>query len=615
MRITLKGFRKLFIPTTTRASVLGLFLVFPGGLLLSASTMAEERRALFGDLHVHTQYSFDAYLFGTRTSPDDAYKFAKGGAIPHPGGTMLQLDRPLDFYAVTDHGFYLGMWHAIAQEGHPFNQDPDARAFLDAKGVVAQRNAFQTAGVWLRDKGINPEDMRTAWQDIQAAAERHNNPGEFTTFVAYEYTAVRDGNLHRNVIYRGDDAPDLPFSRSDSQNPEDLWNWMDKHRELGREAMAIPHNSNGSNGNMFQMTTFDGSPLTPSYAEQRMRNEPLVEITQIKGTSDTHPFLSPNDEWSDFEIFPYQVARWTKSRPQGSYAREAWLNGFKLEAQGLGNPYLFGVIGSSDTHNSGEQFDESKFLSKVGSLDSDPVNRGSIPASIENGLPAFIEVYNRFFSASGLAGAWAPENTRGAIYDAFRRRETFATSGTRMQVRFFGGYGLDKKAIDDAGYIDHAYRRGVPMGGDLFGKKRGAPSFFVWASQDPLGVKLQRLQVIKGWMEDGQAKEQVYDVACADGLQVDPKTHRCPDNGATVELSTCKVSANLGAAELKTRWQDPNFDKHQRAFYYVRALENPTCRWSTWDAVRNGSAPRPDLQTTIQERAWSSPIWYAPPKA
>ena len=580
-------------------------------LLLSAtSVIAEGKKAYFGDLHVHTRYSFDAFLFGTRTSPDDAYRFAKGEAIEHSGGFDLQLDRPLDFYSVTDHAFYLGMWSAMDDPDHELANDPEARKFLDAKTRVDRRIAFQTAGAFL-SQHFNKRDVHTAWEDIQATAERHNDPGNFTAFIGYEYTSARDGNLHRNVIYKGSKAPGLPFSRLDSLNPEDLWDWMDSERAKGIESLAIPHNSNGSNGNMFDLVKFAGEPLDADYAKQRMRNEPLVEITQVKGTSDTHPFLSPNDEWADFEIFPYQIARWTKSRPQGSYVREAWLNGLSMEKRGF-NPYLFGVVGASDTHNSGEQFDESKFVSKVGTLDSDAENRGSIPIPTTDGSIAFREVYNRFFSAAGLAAVWAEENTRDAIFGAFQRKETFGTSGPRMKVRLAVGYDIAAEVLNSKRALSNAYANSTLQGGELKAKRRGNPRFLAWASADPLGTRLQRLQVIKGWIDKGQTHEEVFDVACSDGLTVDTTTHRCPDNGAKVDIADCSITAGVGAGELKAVWVDPTFDSKQRAFYYVRVLENPTCRWSTWDAVKAGTQTRPDLATTIQERAWTSPVWIKP---
>ena len=575
--------------------------------LAGASAGAEASQAFFGDLHVHTRYSFDAFLFGTLTSPDDAYRFAKGEAIPHAGGFDIQLDRPLDFYAVTDHAFYLGMFWAWRDPAHPAADDPDVKVCAHATTHEERAAAFRGCFTTLDESGRR-EDSLTAWQDIQAAAERHNAPGAFTTFIGYEYTSSRDGNLHRNVFYRGKEAPPLPFSRLDSLNPEDLWAWMDEHRAKGIDAIAIPHNANGSNGNMFDLVKFAGEPLDAAYAEQRMRNEPLVEITQVKGTSDTHPFLSPNDEWADFEIFPYQIASWAKSRPQGSYVREAWLNGLTMEASDGFNPYRFGIVGASDTHNSGERFDEDKFVSKVGLLDYEPTSRGSVPVSEEGG---FREAYNRFFGASGLAGVWAPENTRDAIFDAFRRKETFATSGPRIKVRLAASTDFDDADADAADLLDRIADTGVVQGGELVAEG-DSPAFIAWAMGDPMGTKLQRLQIVKGWTADGNTHEAVFDVACSDGLAPDAQTHRCPDNGAEVDIADCSVTQDVGAGELRALWRDPTFDPDLRAFYYVRVLENPTCRWSTWDAVRAGTDPRPDLAATIQERAWTSPIWVTP---
>ncbi len=582
-------------------------------LACAAVSAGAQRNVYFGDLHIHTRYSFDAFLFGTRTNPDDAYAFARGEPLRHPSGFDMQLDRPLDFYAVTDHGFYLGMWSAMTDPAHPLHDDPQARVFLDAKTTTERRRAFRTAGQFLTEH-FNEGDVKSAWADIIASANRNNAPGEFTTFIAYEYTSsypTDRGNLHRNVVFRGDMAPDIPFSRLDSLNPEELWAWMDVQRQRGMDAIAIPHNSNGSNGHMFELTQTDGSAIDADYVSTRMRNEPLIENTQVKGTSDTHPFLSPNDEWADFEIMPYRVATQLRSRPQGSYAREAWLNGLSMqEADGL-NPYRFGVVGASDTHNSGEVFDEDRFVSKVGTIDSDAVGRGSVPVNPGDEIPGYRESAGIYYGASGIAAVWAEENTRGSIFDAFRRKETYSTTGTWVRLRFFGGYGLSEDMLD-ADNVARAYASGVPMGGDLLRQESGAPGFLVWAAQDPQAAKLQRLQIVKGWVADGRAQERVYDVACSDGLAVDPETHRCPDNGATVDISDCSITAGVGASELATLWSDPDFDPEERAFYYVRVLENPTCRWSTWDAIRAGTAPRGSIATTIQERAFSSPIWYQP---
>ncbi|MDE0349684.1 MAG: DUF3604 domain-containing protein [Gammaproteobacteria bacterium] len=582
-------------------------------LVCATAGSGAERQVYFGDLHIHTRYSFDAFLFGTRTDPDDAYAFARGEPLRHPSGFDVQLSRALDFYAVTDHGFYLGMWSAMTDPAHPLHGDPDARTYLDAKTTPERSRAFRTAGQFLTDN-FSEADVRSAWAEIVASANRNYTPGELTTFIAYEYTSsypTDRGNLHRNVVFRGDTAPSMPFSRLDSLNPEDLWAWMDLQRQRGMDVISIPHNSNGSNGRMFALTQTDGTPIDAAYATRRMRNEPLIENTQIKGTSDTHPFLSPNDEWADFEIMPHRVATLLRSRPQGSYAREAWRNGLVMQERDGLNPYRFGVVGSSDTHNSGDVFDEDRFVSKVGTLDSDPVGRGSVPVNPAEEIPGYREGSNIYFGASGLAAAWADENSRSALFDAFRRRETYSTTGTWIRLRFFGGYGLSEDMLDAAS-VSQAYASGVPMGGDLVRQESGAPGFLVWAAQDPQAAKLQRLQIVKGWVADNRSHEQVYDVACSDGLAVDPDTHRCPDNGAIVDISDCSITEGVGASELSALWHDPYFDPDQRAFYYVRVLENPTCRWSTWDAVRAGTAPRGSVPATIQERAFSSPIWYDP---
>ncbi len=589
----------------------------PAAAAAGAQPPAAERQAYFGDLHVHTFYSFDAFIFATRATPDDAYRYAKGEPLAHPSGFDMQLDRPLDFYAVTDHAMFLGMLPAMADPSTEVSKLPFAKPFQTAQTAAERREAFLGIRPFLApgkaDDVLDVNVVKSAWQDIQGAAARHNDPGKFTTFVAYEYTSGPDNqNLHRNVIFQGDKAPDIPFARLDSQNPEDLWQWMDGLRDQGIEALAIPHNSNGSNGQMFKLTDWAGDPLDEAYAEQRMRNEPLVEVTQVKGDSETHPLLSPNDEWADFETMPYRIATWMDSDINGSYVRQALGNGITLQATQGFNPYKFGMAGASDTHTGAASLDEANFFSKVGLLDGTAQLRGSVPLDEPDAEGNIYEkTYYTNWSAAGLTGVWAEQNSRAAIYDAFRRKETFATSGPRMRVRMFAAMGLDPAILQAEDLTGAGYANGVPMGGDLL-PGDGAPAFILQALRDPLSAPLQRIQIVKGWVADGNPQEQVFDVVCADGLQVDKTTNRCPDNGATVNLSTCEISAGKGAGELKGYWQDPAFDPGQPAFYYVRVLENPTCRWSTWDAVRHGVAPREDFPATIQERAYSSPVWYTP---
>ena len=609
------------------------------------------RNAYFGDLHVHTTLSMDAYVFGTRTTPDDAYRFAKGEAILHPSGRPLQLRAPLDFQAVTDHAGFLGTLRAMADPNSSLGQH-ELSAVLREADTPSERADFFVPLVDMlmnrpEEAPNDPEVNRQAWQEVVEAAQRHNDPGHFTTFIGYEYTSSGPEfqNLHRNVIFAGGQPPPAPFSAGDSTNPEDLWDWMDAQRAAGREALAIPHNSNGSDGWMFEKTLHQSDrPMDAAYAEQRMRNEPLVENTQVKGTSDTHPALSPNDEWANFEIMDRRVGSMLYSQPMGSYVREAWLNGLAMqETQGF-NPYRFGVIGSSDSHVSGGSFREDDYWAKLGLLDAEPILRGSVPipelswaaetwlrmqyffAGNEypqmpppnpDGSPNYVESASHTYGAAGLAAVWAEENTRASIFKALQRKETFSTTGPRILLRFFAGYGLPEDIAEREDAVAAADAGGVPMGAELWAQpgEDAAPAFFAWVARAADSAPLERLQIIKGWMADGAPQERVYDVACANGAAPDPVTHRCPAAPAALDLTTCEFDQEAGAAVLSTRWQDPEFDPGQSAFYYARALEIPTCRWSTWDAIRAGVAPRADLPASIQERAWSSPIWRLPPPA
>ncbi|MFT6437513.1 MAG: hypothetical protein ACJAVI_005588 [Candidatus Azotimanducaceae bacterium] len=607
-----------------------------------------ERNAYFGDLHVHTKYSFDAYAFGTLASPYDAYRFAKGEAIKHPAGFEMQLRESLDFYGVTDHGFFMGVAPVAADTSTDFSKysfskivhDLNAPDNMDRWSVLDRMRSFGLAralALAIVDGEVDPEEplaiTRSAWADSIAAADLHNDPGRFTTFVAYEYTATADdnGSLHRNVIFESSDrVPEVPFSRMHSLNAEDLWDWMDTLREAGVESLAIPHNSNKSNGHMFKLVDWAGDPIDDEYAVKRIRNEPLVEITQIKGTSETHPALSTRDEWAGFELVSTRGVGMGKpviSKPEGSYVREALRHGLELEAKGMTNPFAFGVIGSSDTHVAASQNDEASFSSKLGVLSRDAQTRGSVPVGFVEStllglLPgqsvaevdgnSYVGSQQTEFGASGLAAVWAEENTRKSIYAALRRKETFATSGPRMRLRFFAGYGFPDDLLDTASGVAHAYANGVTMGANLTAQNT-SPQFAIWAQADANSAPLQRVQIIKGWIDAaGETFEDVIDVACAGGVAVNAATSRCPDNAATVNLSDCSYSANTGDTQLRVVWTDPDFDANEHAFYYARVLENPTCRWNTWDAIRAGTKPRSDLAATLQERAWSSPIQYLP---
>jgi hypothetical protein len=584
------------------------------------------RDAYFGDLHVHTKLSFDAYIFNVRGDPDDAYNFAKGAPLDHAAGYKIRLNGPpLDFATVTDHSEYVGILPAMNDPNSPLSKIPYASDLFQTDQAKIQA-AFGRVTAGLRSGVPAPEmydkaTMGSAWKVIQDAAARHYQPGKFTTFVAYEYTSSRDGrNLHRNVFFPTAKVPDMPFSAFDSQNPEKLWAWMDAQRAMGIESLAIPHNSNGSDGIMFERVTWDGKPIDRAWAEARARNEPLAEITQIKGTSETHPSLSPNDELANFEVMEWYVGSDTPvTKFAGGYVRDAVKRGIEFEANQGFNPYKYGFVGATDNHNAspGGSSEEKDYFSKVGRNDGMPVLRGSIPKEGRKtwtSADAPTGSGNRFqtWGASGLTGVWAEQNTREAIYAALRRKETFATSGPRMRVRLFGGWDLPADMATRADLVAQGYARGVPMGGDLLPAAGKTPKFLVWAVRDPNSGWLQRTQIVKGWVENGEAKEEVFDVSCSDGLTPDPRTNRCPDNGARVDLATCAIETKKGAVELKGMWTDPRFKPDQNAFYYARVVENPSCRWSTWEALRNGSPPSPRLQPTIQERAWTSPIWYDP---
>ncbi len=586
----------------------------------------EDRNAYFGDLHIHTRSSFDAYIFNVRRTADDAYRFARGDTITHPSGfDMTIAGGPLDFYTVTDHAEYLGILPAMNTPGTELSELPRAKdMFSTDPGRITA--AFQGVGASVRSGEViaemhDTDVMDSVWMQNVAAADRHYVPGEFTTFAAYEYTSVAaneeqgsfaGGNLHRNVFFKGD-APERAFSTLDSTNPEDLWDWMDAKRAEGYESIAIPHNPNVSDGLMFRLQTYNGDPLDAAYAEQRMRNEPLVEVTQVKGTSETHPALSPNDEWADFEIYDRLLASYEVSKTEGSYVRKAYRNGLKLQEEQGFDPFRFGLVAASDSHVVGGAYAENDYWSKVGIVDGTPMARGSVPffgtkSWDEQPDNQIVQNAREWFSrwgASGLTGVWAEENTRESIFDAFRRKETFATTGPRMKVRFFAGFDYSDDMLSDSNLTRRAYDGGVPMGGDLVSNGT-APTFLAWAQRDPNMGALQRVQIIKVTSEG----EAVYDVACHDGTP-DPDTPRCTDNGAAVDLDTCTPTGD-GAGELKALWQDPEFDPERRATYYVRVLENPSCRWSTWEAMRANVPPRPDVPQTIQERAYTSPIWYIP---
>lgn len=573
----------------------------------------------FGDLHVHTRNSSDAFIFNVRSTPDDAYRYAKGEKIQHALGFPIQSKSgALDFIAITDHAELLGVLPAMADPTQPIAQLELAEGIRSNDRAQVVKSFINIIGdsksKGYQSKVVDKAVMRSAWLETIEAAEAHNQPGNFTTFIGYEYSsAPNNQNLHRNVIFKSAMVPNAPFSSIDSENPEDLWKWLDKIRKDGIDALAIPHNANVSNGLMFQKLNWEGKPLNKSYAELRMRNEPIVEVTQIKGTSETHPLLSPNDEWANFELYDNLIASTKVATKPGGFVREAYRHGIEIQSNANFNPFQFGLIGSSDSHNAGGSTEESNYHGKAGSLDGSAELRGSIPTQLNKrfGNSDASETFTQW-GASGLTGVWAKENTRSALFEAMQRKETFATSGPRISVRFFSGFDFNNSILNDPNIVQNAYKHGHPMGASIATKDGQIPSFIIWATQDINSAPLQRIQVIKGWVKDGKSYEKVIDVVCSDDLRVNPQTNRCPNNFAKVNLENCDFSKDKGSLELKTLWKDKEFEFDQHAFYYVRVLENPSCRWSTWDSIRNGSKPLANITATVQERAWSSPIWFYP---
>ncbi len=588
-------------------------------LIASLAAMADpgegpDRRALFGELHMHTTWSHDAYLIGTRATPDDAYEFAKGKPTKHSNGQTYTISKPLDFMAVTDHSEFLGVFSAMDDPNHPLSKHPLAKQATspveaDGRKVFSDLSSARRRGTPI--EGVDtPEVTQEIWDRVIGSANRHNDPGTFTAFIAYEWTgsAQGGGNLHRNVIFEGNTAPP-PFSSLDSRFPQDLWTWMETQREDGHTLLAIPHNMNASNGNGFARVDNRGNPLTAEYAARRNRNEPLVEITQIKGTSETHPMLTPNDEFADygiFELFAGQNKRLTVFK--GGFVREAYRTGLEFQDQQGFNPYRFGIVGATDSHSGFVSVEENNYSGMSGKF-------GTIEEAAEGRLIGskvpFRKPRTRFFGASGLAGVWSKENSREGIFETLERKETWGTTGPRIQVRFFGGFEMAGVKPGEAGWLDAAYEKGVSMGGELkAADATGAPTFALWAIKDPDSASLDRIQIVKGWSSDGVSHEQIYDVLWSGDRAIDPKTGKLPPVKNTVNLETLEYSNANGAVELRGTWTDPKFRADHNAFYYVRVLEIPTPRWSMFDAKVLGVPHPSDVPKTIQERAYTSPIRY-----
>jgi Protein of unknown function (DUF3604) len=578
------------------------------------STANPERNAYFGQTHQHTSWSLDAYIIGnTLAGPEDAYKFAMGQPIKHPAANyMVKIGRPLDFEGVTDHSEYAGMLSLVNDPSSPLSKLPIA-AKLKVKSPEDVNRVFQfLAGSIAKREPIkeltDPKVAGSVWAQNNAIADKYYRPGKFTTFCSYEWTSMPNNqNMHRNVFFKDcAKVPVQPFSAIDSDKAEDLWAWMDGQRKAGNEVLAISHNANLSNGLMFPVDVDGkGRPIDSAWAQERLDNEPLTEIKQVKGTSETHPDLSPNDEFAGFEIMNYLIGIDNSSAKLiGGYARQAYMDGLAMQDTRGYNPYKFGFIGAGDSHNTATNYSQSNYFGDHGGVDATPQAR--LAGKVMSGMN-ILET-----GTSGLAGVWAEENTRASIFAAMQRKETFGTSGVRIKVRLFGGWEYRPDVLKQKDWVKVAYAGGVPMGGDLPAAKGKSPSFIVQAIKDPDDGNLDRIQIIKGWTKNGQTFEKIYDVAWSGDRKVDPATGKLPPVGSTVDILSATYKNTIGAVELKQVWSDPEFDPALQAVYYARVLQIPTPRWSTYDAKKLGVLPPSNVAASIQERAWTSPIWYTP---
>jgi hypothetical protein len=591
-------------------------------------------RPFFGDTHLHTSYSMDAGAFGARLGPRDAYRFARGEEVNASSGQPVKLSRPLDFLVVADHSDGMGFFPLLLSGAPSIMADPQGRKWnemiLSGQGAEAAIDIIQSFGKGTISPAIVPlpgsEAYSGAWQETVAAAEAFNDPGRFTAFIGYEWTSNTGGNnLHRNVIFRdnGDKAlqvePYTTVKPLGSDNPRDLWKWMAAYEDkTGGNVLAIAHNGNLSNGLMFPIIeSFTGKPVDKTYAEQRAQWERLYEVTQTKGDGEAHPFLSPNDEFATFE-------RWDKGNLDGSvakskdmleyeYARAALKNGLKLEQKLGTNPYAFGLVGSSDAHTGLAAMEEENFFGKTAPQEPSPHR---MTAKFFDNPTTGVKIMDWEVSASGYAAVWANDNTRTALWDAMHRKETYATTGSRMIVRFFGGFEYTQADATSRIPAQAGYAKGVPMGGHLTAAPKGkAPTFLVAALRDPIGANLDRYQIIKGWLDKkGELHEKIYDVAWSGDRKPDAQTGKLPAVGSTVDIANATWTNTIGAPELIAVWEDPDFDPDQPAFYYGRVLEIPTPRWTAYDAKRFGAKPLEGTAMTLQERAYTSPIWYHPEK-
>jgi hypothetical protein len=564
--------------------------------------------AYFGETHIHTGVSMDAFIAGTRLTPDDAYRFAKGEKIL-VNGSLHKIKRPLDFVAVTDHSEFIGEAYSLMNEGAPGYDDPVAVSFREAPDLETALGLYNKYVLTPLAGGGNPHPeffqgwpaIKTTWKKNWEATEKHYEPGKFTTIHAYEWTSAPGGaNQHRNVFFRDNNVPELPFSSNEGGDPEQLWAWMQEQRDEGKKVFAVPHNSNESKGLLFAEATLTGKPIDKDYADRRASMEPLIEMMQVKGNSEVVPNFWPNDEFADFEN-AVSIQRFNgRTFLKENFVRYGLTRGLKYKADLGTNPFKYGFVGGTDNHNGvPSNVEEDNY--KVGSHGLADRTAEVRSKSVLEG-----EMLISDSNPGALAAVWAVSNTRGAIWDSMLAKETFATSGPRMKVRAFAGQGFAKSYDSYEALVTDGYAKGVPMGGDYKGDQ--APQILVWAAKDPIGPNLDRIQIVKGWVENGELRDTIYDVVASGDRLRDDGTVEPID--APIDMETGQFNTEKGDPELKGVWTDPDFDPNQEAYYYVRVLQLPTARWTLYDEINADVKYADDVKRQIVERAWGSPIWH-----
>jgi hypothetical protein len=577
------------------------------------------RNVYFGEQHLHSENSPDAFAAGTRQKREDAFIFGRGDEITlSTNGKKIKRRTPYDFVALTDHAEYFGVMPKLIDPKDPLSKTPLGKELSNPtvpptspeSAVNEILHSILTATAM--PDFVKPEMLKSNWKEAVKVMNKYNDPGKFTTIIAFEWTSIPGGkNMHRNVFFRDDEGPAVPFSAFDSVYPQDLWTYQEIQRNMGHENLSIPHNGNVSDGWMYSPNKFLGGPMDTRYATRRMRNEPLTEIIQTKGSSDTHPLMSPNDEFAEFEPFPDMINVGKPSQVKFGYIRQALVDGLMLERTLGVNPFKYGIVSGADSHSGYSNNEEFNFHGSHGALEDSPKKRLNPAPNASGDMPSRL-------SSAGATAIWAEENTRGSLFDAMKRKETYGTSGTLIRLRVFGGWNYSKKLVNDKKFVEKAYKNGVPMGGDLPAKPKRAkaPTFAIWALKDPESGNLDRIQIVKGYLGGrfNDQMEKVYDVAWSDmeTRKPDAKTGKLPPVGNTVDVKKATYTNDIGDSQLSIVWTDPDFDPTQPAVYYVRVLEIPTPRWTTYDSVASGIPVPEGIPATIQERAWSSPIWYTP---